>query len=116
MTATLTSLVTGKVETLVQNPDLSAEVYNGFTPIINSLELGFYPTPAMSDFNEYIAEVNSYEEECGPVSGYISSDHYDLSVGADGTSCVVPSDYWCSQTTTSSNVFPYYDRIHWKIK
>ena len=57
----LTSNVTAEISVEVPNPDLSDYVYDGFTPIIKNIEVGFYPTPMISGFVPYINEVDSYQ-------------------------------------------------------
>lgn len=63
--ATLSALssveVTTDVTSYVDNPDISDDVYEGFTPIIKSIDVGWYATPQVSGFNEHIAEVDSME-------------------------------------------------------
>ena len=41
----LTTDVTQELTTYVDNPDPSAQVYDGLVPIINAIDMGFYPTP-----------------------------------------------------------------------
>ena len=57
----MTSNVTTEISVEVPNPDLSDYVYDGFTPIIKNIEVGFYPTPMISGFVPYINEVDSYQ-------------------------------------------------------
>ena len=38
-------------------------MYDGFTPIVKNLSIGFYPVPQMSNYIEYFSEVDSYPVE-----------------------------------------------------
>lgn len=125
VSATLSSVVTGEVTEYVDNPDLSDYVYDGFTPIVNSITLSLYPVPSLSDMTEYMAEVNQMPDEQGQVSGYISSESYlsgwKYYIDEEGhqqrrLSSLEPADYKYEATTISGSIFPYVDRLIWKIK
>ena len=49
----LTTDVTQELTTYVDNPDPSAQVYDGLVPIINAIDMGFYPTPQISGHIPY---------------------------------------------------------------
>lgn len=52
--------VTSQLTTLVPNPDVSSYVYDGFTPIVQTLCVGFYPVPCLSNATEHMAAVDQY--------------------------------------------------------
>lgn len=45
LSTTMTQQVTAQLSTMVENPNLSDYVYDGFTPIIKSINVGFYAVP-----------------------------------------------------------------------
>ena len=51
------------LSTYVDNPDLSDTVYDGFVPIIHSLDVGFYPVPHVSDYVPYMTEVDELDPD-----------------------------------------------------
>ena len=53
------SEITAELTTYVNNPDTSSTIYDGFTPIIKSISVGFYPVPFLSDFSSYINTVDN---------------------------------------------------------
>lgn len=119
-------MVCTEVSTYIPNPDISSNIYDGFTPIIKTIDIGFYVTPTPSDFVEYMEAVDTiYKNEIYPISGYISShaydnvyaDYYDESTGKmeKRLSAVVPLDYQYHQTTIYDTLSPYKDRFYWRI-
>ena len=52
--------VTANLTTMVDNPDISSDTYDGFVPIIHNLYAGFYPVPQVSDFVEHMDAVDQY--------------------------------------------------------
>ena len=62
----LTSDVTEEVTAFVDNPDPSAYVYEGIVPIINAINMGFYPTPGISGHIPYFEFVDAKPVEEQP--------------------------------------------------
>lgn len=52
--------VTESITTPVPNPTLSDTIYDGFIPIIQQLNVGYYPVPQESSYVEYINEIDNY--------------------------------------------------------
>ena len=126
MSVLTSEMVCTEVSTYIPNPDISSNIYDGFTPIIKTIDIGFYVTPTPSDFVEYMEAVDTiYRNEIYPISGYISShaydnvyaDYYDESTGKmeKRLSAVVPLDYQYHQTTIYDTLSPYKDRFYWRI-
>jgi len=120
MSVLLSAEVTGEVTAFVDNPDVSSQVYEGFTPIINQLCVGFYPVPYLcSDMAEHMWNVdNVYTSELCEVSGYYSSSRknpFELSANSDGLSVRVPEKEWMEPMFSRSTLDPYVDRLHWVI-
>ena len=55
-----------ELTTLVDNPDPSAYVYEGLVPIINTIDMGFYPTPHVSGHVPYFDFVDTIPPEKQP--------------------------------------------------
>ena len=51
--------ITAELTSYVPNPDTSTYVYDGFTPIVKSISVGFYPVPQASAFVEYMDTVDN---------------------------------------------------------
>ena len=51
--------VTAEITSWVDNPDLSDTIYDGFTPIIKQIDVGFYAVPQASGFIESIEHTDS---------------------------------------------------------
>ena len=63
----LTSMVNMELTTLVDNPDISSYIYEGFTPIIKKIYMGFYPVPYLcTDFIKYMNDVDQYDLSVQP--------------------------------------------------
>ncbi len=54
-----TKLVETTLTAYIDNPNLSAYVYDGFTPIIKNINMGFYPVPNLSSFVPYMNDVDN---------------------------------------------------------
>lgn len=125
VSATLTSDVTANVTAYVDNPEISDQVYNDFAPIIKRLDVGFYPTPMVSSFDEYISKVDTeYRDVTYKAQGYISSESYASSyaiyIDEEGRtlsvlSSVDPNDMKYDNVDTYETIAPYKDRLIWKI-
>ena len=89
------------VTSIVENPDISDDVYEEFAPIINQINVGFYPVPMMSSIPLHMKEVDQYAHEFYEISGYISCDKYGRE-----TSGVIDS---------YDTIHPYVDRLIWRI-
>lgn len=63
LSAVLTADVTTDITVEVPSPNLSDYVYDGFTPIIKNIEVGFYPTPLLCSFVNYMDDVDKYPEQ-----------------------------------------------------
>jgi hypothetical protein len=61
LSTTLYKKVTTTLSTYVQNTNLSDYVYDGFTPMIKNINVGFYPLPQLCDYFEYMNVVDSYD-------------------------------------------------------
>ena len=59
VSALSTAEITAELTSYVPNPDTSAYVYDGFTPIIKSISVGFYPVPQASGFVKYMDTVDN---------------------------------------------------------
>lgn len=46
------------LSTMIENPNLANCIYDGFTPIIKNINVGFYAVPQLCDFIEYMDEVD----------------------------------------------------------
>lgn len=64
LTVQLTSYVTSDLTTYVDSTDESSYVYEGFVPMIQSIDMGFYPTPHISSHVPYMEEVDGYPLSC----------------------------------------------------
>lgn len=80
LTAIEQSAVTAEVTSLVDNPDTSAVVYDDFVPIISQIDAGFYPVPQVSDFIEYMNEVDSYDLSAQPY--YVDRIHWKIDLNS----------------------------------
>jgi hypothetical protein len=58
LSTTLSKKVKAQLSSYVENPNLSDYVYDGFTPIIKNLNVGFYAIPQLCDYFEYMDEVD----------------------------------------------------------
>lgn len=70
--------MTAPVDVYVNNPDVSANVYDD-VPIITKIELGTYVVPASADAKAYIQGINDgtiVEHKDINLLGYISSEQY----------------------------------------
>lgn len=47
----------------VDNPNISNETYDGFVPIVKSIDAGFYPVPQVSDFVQYMDDVDKLDTQ-----------------------------------------------------
>ena len=63
LSTTIISSFQTTLSTYVDNPNLSDYIYDGFTPIVKNLSIGFYPVPQTSNYIEYFTEVDSYPIE-----------------------------------------------------
>lgn len=126
VSAALTSEVTAEVTSYVDNPDISDDVYEEFAPVIKKIEVGFYPTPLISGFEEYMYEVdNVLPDKIYKELGYISSKSYTSAyeeyVAEDGSissriSAIIPNAPHKSQIVdVHETIAPYKDRLIWKI-
>ena len=59
MSALSAQEVTAEITSWVDNPDLSDTIYDGFTPIIKQIDVGFYAVPQASGFIESIEHTDS---------------------------------------------------------
>lgn len=61
LSTTVQKKVQAETSSYVENPALSSDdtIYDGFTPIIKSLNIGFYPVPQLCDYVPYIEEVDA---------------------------------------------------------
>lgn len=60
LTIQLTANVTNELTTYVDSTDTSSYVYEGFVPMIQAIDMGFYPTPHISSHVPYMEEVDGY--------------------------------------------------------
>lgn len=125
VSATLTSNVTSEMTSYVDSPNISDDVYEDFAPIIKRIEVGLYPTPQMSSFEQYMEKVDSeYEDITYSTLGYISSSSYtplykDV-VDEDGNKTQVlcalqPDNMHYDKVDTYETIAPYVNRLIWKI-
>lgn len=85
------------------NKQVDGDVYEGFVPTINGINIGFYPIAKISsDFEKAMQNIDEmYSDETIYISSYISTD-------------LSGNDYY-EKTTLSCESFPYVDRFIWKI-
>lgn len=73
----------------------------------------------MSSIVEHMKAVDTYPDEMTKVSGYISSSNYISSyVDGDmqkGLSALTPTDMAYEEVDTSGSIYPYVDRLIWRI-
>jgi len=109
----------------VDSPNISDDVYEDFAPIIKRIEVGLYPTPQMSSFEQYMEKVDSeYEDITYSTLDYISSSSYtplykDV-VDEDGNKTQVlcalqPDNMHYDKVDTYETIAPYVNRLIWKI-
>lgn len=51
--------VSTEMSAYVDNPNVSDDIISGFTPIIKSIDIGFYPVPQLCDYIPYMDEVDN---------------------------------------------------------
>ena len=126
VSASLTSQVSSEVSEYVENPTISDDVYEEFVPTIKRIEVGFYPTPQMSSFDDYMNEVdNEREDSIYREIGYISSasytsayEEYETESGEISTrlSAIIPEPpHYSEIVDTHETIGTYKDRLIWKI-
>lgn len=49
----------GEITSIVDNPEVSDDIYDDFVPTIDQIDIGFYTVPRISDFYESILETDS---------------------------------------------------------
>ena len=59
LSTTIQKQVEVELSTYVENPNLSDYTYNGFTPIVKTIDVGFYPVPQLCDYIPYMDEVDN---------------------------------------------------------
>lgn len=59
LSTTVSAAVTTKVTSYVDNPEVSDLVYDDFTPIVNQIDVGFYPVPLVSSIAEHMKVVDN---------------------------------------------------------
>lgn len=121
----VSAAVTSEVTSYVPNPEISDLVYDDFTPIINQIDVGFYPVPMVSSIAEHIEVVDTqYKEEYSNISAYVSSTSYISGVVEyedehhNIQSCLTsltPADMIYEVVDSDSTIYPYTDRIIWRI-
>lgn len=122
MSASLTSWVTKEITSYVDNPDISATVYDDI-PIINKIDFGLYVVPNKHDIAEYMLSVDNGafgNHEHIDRLGYISSESYgdpELNthvdpygvLSIDALSACEYGDYIKPLSTSGD----YYDKVDW---
>lgn len=59
LSTTISKKVRTKLSAYVENPNVSSDVYNGFTPIVKNINVGFYPVPQLCSYVPYMDEVDN---------------------------------------------------------
>lgn len=59
LSTAVSAAVTTKVTSYVDNPEVSDLVYDDFTPIVNQIDVGFYPVPLVSSIAEHMKVVDN---------------------------------------------------------
>lgn len=59
LSTTMYKKTNATISTYVENPNLSDAIYDGFTPIVKSINVGFYAVPMLCDYAEYMDEVDA---------------------------------------------------------
>ena len=127
VSALLTSEVTTKLTSMVDNPDISGNIYDD-VPIINKIDFGLYVVPNKHDIQSYIQSVdNELIEQHYDVNryGYISSQSYvssqmttlsdpyisaDVADGYPLSGC----EYGATYDKPLSTINDYYDKVDWQ--
>lgn len=110
----LTSNVTKELTGIVENPD--ELVYDGFVPIINNIDVGFYPVPYVEpDIIQHMDNVDAYDHFKYDISSYHSSGPYQLSVQDNGLSTLVPASEHYEIERQDDTIMPFVDRLVWAI-
>lgn len=138
LSASLTSWTTQQLTTYVDNPDISARVYDDI-PIVSKIDFGFYVVPQKHDIEEYIQSVdNNFSHIDSALCGYISSEQYikpsslcindpympdAISHGEPLSTC--QSEYYKSSLSSVNDYYdvvdwdcslqPYVDKLYWTI-
>lgn len=61
LSTTMSVETTATLSTLVENTNLSDYIYDGFTPIIKNINIGFYAVPQLCDFVPYMNAVDEMD-------------------------------------------------------
>lgn len=59
LSTTMQKKVIAELSTYVQNTNTSDYVYDGFTPIVKNIDIGFYPVPQLCDYVPYMDKVDA---------------------------------------------------------